>query len=184
MRVSFCSRMVVAAAAAAVAMVEASLAGEGLGEGFRLRRSSGDGEEVPLRAARGGGARDEDPEEGAPPVPVLREGEAGLDGRAPALARDGEEALPRGTRRFSGGVMILRGIGDGEDGNTSGGVWLVGGCRISECSSEFALPMQAQGCDEREREPCSAAKRAPVEDRLHHGMDESFGDVCVCSGES
>lgn len=109
MRASLVRRTCVAAAAAAAATVDAAseLDPAALAEAVdELRRSSGTGEEAPLRAARGGGARI------APPRgPVVAAAGGGFmldEGRA---GREGD-ALPLGgwVRRFSGGVNVLRGM--------------------------------------------------------------------------
>jgi len=133
MRASFSLRICVAAAAAAAATAEAPsllvalevLAPAGFKSGdepaSRLsRRPSGDGEEAPLRAARGGGASTEAAPAPVGPLPLPRAGVAPEEGDEeeglldPRELREGDpvpEAPGAGARRFSDGLMILRGIG-------------------------------------------------------------------------
>lgn len=96
--------MSVAAAAAAAATADAPL---GSSPGGPLRLSSGDGEEVPLSAARGGGARTELPEGG------LAVGAEEVEGLAFRIVREGEPV--GGGRRFSEGDVVLRSIEVGGD---------------------------------------------------------------------
>jgi len=107
MRASLVRRTCVAAAAAAAATVDATseLGPAALAEtADELRWSSETGEEAPLRATRGGGARMSPPR--GPAVAVAGGGFMLDDG----LAGD---ARPLGgwARRFFGGVNVLRGMG-------------------------------------------------------------------------
>lgn len=79
-----------------------------------MRWSSGAGEEVPLRAARGGGAMRGAAEKMAEGRPVRggREGEGGRGLLPVRGGREGEEGLlrvvPGRGRRLSGGVILWR----------------------------------------------------------------------------